>query len=134
MANSSIGAGKSSLTYNSVNITQYVSQADLDAAINQIDVTNLASTGGESLPDLPEWRISAQGFWDATVDATLAPDVITPGTKRTAIMTFTDAAATTITYTWTTKATLGNFKWSSSPRAAKTFSCEIVLSGAPVRS
>lgn len=134
MPNPVKGATNTTCTYNSNDLTSFCSQADLQATLDSIDVTNLASTGTETISPITTWTIPLQGFWDATVDGYLAPDAVTPGTKRTAVITFTDAASSTVTYTWTSNAEVGNYQISSQPKQAITFSAELRLSGAPVRS
>jgi hypothetical protein len=126
--------GNVTVLYNATQIEDYCSQADLDATMNSIDVTNLGSTTAESISDFPEWKINLSGFWDATIDGVLAPDAVTPGTKRNCTIVLTDAAAGTVSYAWTANAELGSWQIQTAPRAAKTFSCVLNLSGAPTRT
>lgn len=134
MANPTKGAGKVAVTFNGTAIKQYCNQADLNAVLNQIDVTNLNSTGVESISAFAEWTIALGGFWDATFDAVIAPEAVTPGTKRTAVIAYTDSASTTVTYTWTSNAEIGDYKITSTPSDAIKWSATLRLSGAPVRS
>jgi len=123
--------------YNAVPLELYCSQADLSSTLSQLEVTDLASTAKEYITDLPEWRIRLQGYWDSTMDTAIAVDAVTPGTKRTAYISFNDDA-TTITYTWTAAAgvgaEIGSYQITGSATAALTFSAELILSGAPVRA
>lgn len=134
MASPTKGAGKVNITFNGTNIKSYCNQADLNAVLNEIDVTNLASTGAESISAFPKWDIALGGFWDATFDAVIGPEAVTPGTKRTAIIAFTDAASSTVTYTWTSNAEIGDYKITSTPTGAIGWSGTLRLSGAPSRS
>lgn len=134
MANPTKGAGKVAVTFNGTAITSYCNKADLDAVLDQIDVTNLASTGAESISAFPKWSINLGGNWDATFDAVIGPEAVTPGTKRTAVIAFTDSASSTVTYTWTSKAEIGNYTITSTPTGAIGWTAVLALSGAPSRS
>lgn len=122
------------VTYNAQNITQYCNQADLNSTLEELEVTNLASTGKETLTGFAEWTIALGGFWAALLDGYLAPDVVTPGTKRTASIAFEDGA-TTVTYTWTSNAEIGDYAITSSATGGATgWSATLRLSGAPTRT
>lgn len=121
------------VTYNSNALTAYCNQADVAAAIDQLDVTDLASTAKESLTGFAEWTISLGGFWDATIDGYLAPDAVTPGTKRTAVIAYNDDT-TTVTYTWTSNAEIRNYNISAQVGSPLTWTAELMLSGAPGRA
>jgi hypothetical protein len=126
--------GNVTVTYNSNAITAYCNSADLAATIAALDATDFASTGKEYVNDTPEWSISLSGHWDSTLDGYLAPDAITPGTKRTGVIAFTDSGSTTVTYTWTSNAEIADYTVSASTGALITWSGTLRLSGAPVRS
>jgi len=128
------GAGNTTVMYNGNDITAYCNQADLNATLESLDVTNLASTGTETISPLTTWEIQLQGFHDATIDGYLAPDAVTPGTKRDASIEFVDASSASVTYSWTANADLSNWKIGSQPKAARTFGATLKLSGAPTRS
>lgn len=123
--------GNTTVTYNSQNITQYVTQADLDRTLDQLDTTDLASTAKESIAGDETNKLAMQGNWRAALDAIIAPDVGS-GTKRTAVIAYTDGA-TTVTYTWTTNAEIENYSIKSPANGLRTFTCDLMLSGAPVR-
>lgn len=120
------------VTYNSVNITGYCSQADLSATIERLDVTTLASTAKESIAGDAEWTIALSGSWESALDTALAVDAVTPGTARTAVITFEGASAT-VTYTWTSKAEIQDYKITSATGAFIAWSGTLSLSGAPTR-
>lgn len=124
--------GNAAVSYNSNNITQYLDSADLEATIDQLETTNLASTAAESTAGDPSWSISMSGMWDNTIDAIIGPDAVTPGTKRTAVMTLTGSSAT-VTYTWTSNAEIGDYSINSAVGDFIKFSCTLTLSGAPTR-
>lgn len=127
------GATHTTCTYNSNALTAKCNQADLQATLDNLEVTNLGSTGKEYLTGTTEWTIRLQGYWDATLDGYLAPDAVSPGTKRTGVITFNDGT-TTVTYTWTSNAEIANYQIQSQPSQAITFTAELRLSGAPTRS
>jgi hypothetical protein len=121
------------VSFNGTDITAYCRKADLDAAISQIDVTNLASTATETIASDPTWKINLEGHWDNALDAVIAPEAVTPGTKRTAIMTLEGTSAT-ITYTWTSNAEIENYKITSTVGEFIGWSGTLSLSGAPGRT
>lgn len=120
------------VTYNSQNITQYCNQADLQTTLEEIETTNLASTGQESIAGNPTWTIALGGDWAAALDAILGVDAVTPA-KRTASIAYTDGA-TTVTYTWTSKAEIGAYAIPSSVATTIKWTATLRLSGAPSRA
>lgn len=121
------------VTYNSTNITAYCSQADLEATVERLDTTNLASTAKESIAGDAEWSIKLSGQWATALDTAIMPDIVTPGTARTASIAF-DGGASTVTYTWTSKAELQDGSISSQTGNFIGWSATLALSGAPTRS
>lgn len=128
------GQGNTTVTYNSNALTNYCNQADLSATIEDIETTHFGSTGRESIAGTSTWSISLGGDFDSVVDGYLAPDAITTGTKRTAVIAFTDDGSTTVTYTWTSNAEIGDYSITSTPTGKIEWSATLRLSGAPTRS
>ena len=125
--------GNVTCSYNSNAITAYVNKTDLAAALAQIDVTTLADTGKANIVDASEWKFDIGGPWHPTLDGYLAPDAVTPGTKRTAVVTYSNGSST-VTYTWTSNAEVGNYQISAAPGGAITWTATLTLSGAPTRT
>jgi len=125
--------GNAVVSYNSNNITAYCDSAELSAAIEQLETTNLASSAAESTAGDPSWTISLSGMWDNALDAILGPDAVTPGTKRTASIALTGSSAT-VTYTWTSNAEIGDYTVTSAVGDFIKFSATLTLSGAPTRT
>lgn len=125
--------GNAVVSYNSNNITAYCDSAELSAAIEQLETTNLASSAAESTAGDPSWTISLSGMWDNALDAILGPDAVTPGTKRTASIALTGSSAT-VTYTWTNNAEIGDYTVTSAVGDFIKFSATLTLSGAPTRT
>ena len=125
--------GNVACAYNANVITAYCDGVDLDDAIDQLETTNLASTGKETISGDPKFSIKLSGMWDNAIDAILAPDAVTPGTRRTAYVTFTGSSAA-VTFTWTTNAEIENYTITSKTGAFITFSATLALSGAPTRT
>lgn len=97
-------AGKVTVTYDSVNITAYTNTAAIAASIAELDTTDLASTAMEYIPGLADWTCSLEvNNYVAAIDTAIMEDLVTPPTTlKTLVVVFTDAAAATVTYTWTT--------------------------------
>jgi len=142
MANDAVRSRQNvTLTYNGEDLTDYMNNASLDAALNQIEATVFSSTGVENLVDSTTWTIQFSGYWDATLDGYLAPDVITPGTIREAVIGFKDASGATVTYTWDPVASSGeqyamlqNFNVSAAIGSLLAKSNTLAVSGAPTRA
>jgi len=122
-----------SVTFNSTDITQYCSKAELDSTIEQLEVTNLASTAKEMISGDAEWSIPLEGMWEIALDNVLGPEAVTPGTKRTAVIAF-DGASQTATYTWTSNAEVEGYKVSGQVGGFITWTATLTLSGAPSRA
>lgn len=120
-------------TYNANALTAYCNTSALASALSTIDVTDFASTANEYITGFAEWTVPMGGHWDPALDAILAPDAVTPGTKRNFSIAFDDDT-TTVTYTWTANAEIENYTVdASSPTEGITWSCDLKLSGAPSR-
>lgn len=124
-------------TYNSSNITQYCMKTSLKAAADKLDATTLASTAKESVASDVDWSVAIDVNWDAALDTILAPDIITPGTKRTASLAITGSSQT-VTYTWTAGANSGaevsDYNIDSATGDLIKGSATISMSGAPTRA
>lgn len=128
-------AGNATVTYNSNNVTAYINDATLQMAIDELETTNLASTGKEFIPGMGDYTIDLPfAYWDSTLDGYLYADAITPGTLRTAAIAYTDSGGTTVTYTWTSKAFVTNYSIGGGATAVLGGSAALRLVGAPSRA
>lgn len=125
--------GNITLTYNSQNITSYATKTSLKAAADKLDATTLASTAKESVAADMDWSIAIELNWDAALDTILAPDIVTPGTKRTVALAIVGSSQT-VTYTWTSNGEIGDYSVDSSVGELIKASATLTLSGAPTRS
>lgn len=131
--------GNITVTYNGTDITAYCNTQEVEAAVNAIDTTNLASSAQESTPGSTEWSASIGGFWAKALDDVFGPDAITPPTTLRNLVVVIGASGSQATYTWTGSTTVGAFVSSytpggTDPNGMLTFSGTISVSGAPVRS
>jgi hypothetical protein len=125
--------GNITFTFNSVALTNYMNSADIDAALDMLDTTNFGSTAKEEIADDTKWGFSTGGLLDIAVDNALCPEMITPGTYRTAVITY-DLGAQTVTLTWTSKALVSNYKVSGKVGDLQSWTADFSLSGAPLRA
>lgn len=122
------------VSYNGTDITSYCDKATLDAAAETVNVTNLNSTADEFIVTHANWSVPIGGPFDLTLDGVLGPDIVTPGTARTAYIEF-QAGANTTRYTWTTNAYLENYKAEApNPNEAHRWEATLRMSGAPTRA
>lgn len=133
MVNAAKGAGNVECTWNAHVITEYCDTAGIQDQINQIDVTNLASTDNEYLTGFGAWTSPLGGNWDSVIDGWIGLDARDKAVRTFAIA-FTDAAAATVTYTWTLAAMITNYQITTTPTAAHKWTATLTLSGAPVRA
>lgn len=124
------GRGNTSVTFNSVDITNYCNTADLEMTVDRLETTHFGSTGAESIAGDTTFSISVGGDWEVALDTALAPEAITTGTLRTAIIAF-DGASQTVTYTWTSLAEIESYSISSAASDKITWSGTLTLNGAP---
>jgi hypothetical protein len=127
------GPGNVTVLYNSVDITQYCDQADLDAAIEQLEASHLASTANDTVTGFATWSINVGGPWSNVLDNALGPDAVTPGTKRNASIAYKHGS-NTVTYAWTSNAEIASYKISGAVKAVHKWSGKLQLSGAPART
>jgi len=129
------GAGNVTVTYNSNEITNYLSQVQLQGVISELEATHMGSTAEEYVPGLASWSATIDLIgWDSTVDGYLAPDIVSPGTKRTCAIAFTNGG-TTVTYTWTSEAFITSFSLQAAPsEIIGAAGIQLRLNGAPARA
>lgn len=127
-------AGNTTVTYNGTNITQYLDENTLDAVVNEIETTNLASTGAETSPGTTKWSVKGGGSWAKALDDVLAPDAITPPATLRTMVVVIGATGATATYTWTTNAFISNYSIVSNAKEVQKWSGTISVNGAPTRS
>lgn len=127
--------GNTTISYNSNAITSYVTQADLERTIDQLETTSLGDTAKTFIAGDADNKLTLSGNWSVTLDGYLAVDAGS-GTKRTVVIVYTEGAAT-VTYTWAASGSNGgeieNYAIQSPANGLRTFSCDLKLSGAPSR-
>ncbi|KKN74769.1 hypothetical protein LCGC14_0386620, partial [marine sediment metagenome] len=64
--------------YDGTDITAQMHSIRLEAAINQWDATDFASTGAEFGSGLAKWRLPLKGHWEPDWDGVVMPDAVTP--------------------------------------------------------
>ena len=122
-------AGNITLTLGGTSFTSAVSDLQLQAAVAELETTNLASTAQEYIPGLASWDGSF-----TIVNHTTALDTVLYGmlsTMATAVLAFTDAAAATVTYTWTSLAFVTGYNVGGSPSGTLGSSPTIRFAGPP---
>jgi hypothetical protein len=127
--------GNITVTYNSNALTSKLNQASIEAIVNAIDVTNLASSAGQSIPGLANWSVPVGGFWDSTLDGYLGPDAVSPPSTLRTLVVVVGPSGSQATYTWTTNAFISNYKFGAdNVSGALTWTGTLAVSGPPTRS
>lgn len=122
--------GNITCTFNSVALTNYMNQAELGMAVDRLETTHFGSTGAESIAGDTTFTFSMGGDWDTALDTALAPEAITTGTARTAVIAFVGSTGT-VTYTWTSKSEVQDYTITGAVGDKITWSATLVLNGAP---
>jgi len=121
------------LTYNSNNITAYCDQSTMDATVEAIETTNLASSATSTSPGDTTYSYDIGGDWDLALDAILGPDAIDPSTLRTFVAAIGESGSVA-TYTWTSGAFPSNYKVTAQAGANLKWTATLNLTVAAVRS
>ena len=128
-------AGNITVVYNSFSMTPYLTDTSLEMIVNAIDTTNLASTGGEQIPGVTDYRVPVSGDWAKALDDVLAPDAISPPTTLRTLVVTVGPGGSVATYTFTNKAFVGQYSFKpDNPKGKLTWSGQLEISGAAVRS
>lgn len=124
-------AGNVTFSLAGTDITDNLSEAQLNAAVAELNTSNLGSGDEEYEP--------GQRSWDGTftvVNWTKAIDTIlynATTTKATAVLTATDSGSNTVTYTWTSEAFVTGYSVGGAVGDLVQTSPTIRFSGAPAR-
>lgn len=128
-----------SVTYNSVDVTAYCSQGDVEAVVAEIDATNLASVNAESEPGSTDWRVRCSGMLEKSSDDVFGKEALgQPSTLRNLVITV-GPSGTRTTFTWTGTTLEGAFINNytiqpTEPTQLINWQAELGISGGPVRS
>lgn len=121
------------LSYAGTALAAYLDQASIDAVVEAVETTNLASTATETTPGNTTWSSKIGGSWAKALDDVLGPDAVTPGTLRTCVIVV-GASGAQATYTWTSKAFISNYTIDAKAGDTLKWSGTLNLTGSPVRS
>lgn len=127
------------LTYNSNNITSYLDTASLEATVEAIDTTTLASTAQEKTPGATSYSVPIGGFWAKALDDILGADAVSPPTTLRTFAYQIGPVGNRVTYTWTGSATVGAFISdykvdASDPMGVIKWTGTLTISGSPTRA
>lgn len=132
------GAGNITVTYNAVDVTAYLNQAELATTVAELDGTNLASTAMGYAPGLPGFTLSLGGDWVKALDTVFGVDALSPA-RRTVVIKITDENAAWVQYGWTNTGGYGfgfitGFSITGNATGKIEHSPSIRLSGLPQRT
>ena len=131
------GAGNISVLYNSVELKNYINEAELAATIAELEATHLGSTAQMYSPGLASFTLTLKGDWVKALDDALGVDSISP-TMRACTIKFTDENANWVQYAWT--ATGGNgafitgYSISTNATSKTEHAPSLRISGLPTRT
>lgn len=96
--------------YAGIDITQYCTRADLEALVNQVDATTLASEFIETAPGGVNWSVNLAGLLAKEIDDILGKDVLSPpGILRSLVVTVGGSTRCGTTYSWSNNSAVGAF-------------------------
>lgn len=132
------------VVYNAVDITPHLNTASLQATVEAIDSTNLASAAQEQSPGPTAWSVPVGGDWVKALDDALGPDAVTPPANQRALVVRIGPAAPAgqrVIYTWAggdpyEGAFISDYQIAANAQGANllTWSGTLTASGTPVRS
>lgn len=132
-----ISEGNYTVVYGGVNMTQWITASDIEALVNVIDATNLASEFTETAPGGINWRVNCAGFISKETDDFFGKDAVSPpATMRNLNITIGHWPCTT-TFTWIGTSAVGAFisNYKIGPndplKEGTTFRAELGISGGP---
>jgi hypothetical protein len=133
--------GYTTIGYGGTDITQYCTQADLEALVNEVDATNLASTGPETAPGGTTWLVNIAGKLTRESDDILGRDAVTtPDTLRSLTVTVGAGSRCGTTYGWVGAEGVGAFvsDYKIGPndplKETTMWTAKLGVSGGPARS
>lgn len=134
MANAVKAQRNIEVEYNGIDITANLNSTALDATVNQIDTTTLASDGNEKTPGSTNWSVDVGGNWTKAIDDAVGPDAVSPPDELRTLVVKVGKTGAAVTYTWTNNSFIGNYKIEArDPSGVLTWSGTLAVSGAPVR-
>lgn len=127
------------VTFDSLDITQYLDSASLDMTVEQVDTTTLASSGLEISPGMPGFKVPVGGPWAKALDDKLGAQASNPSSTLKTLSVQIGPVGNRVTYTWTSSGTVGAFVGNykidfSDPKANFKWDGELAVSGAPTRA
>lgn len=124
-------AGNVTVTFNGNNISAYLNDAQVTMAWEELEKTNLASTGKEFMPGLADVTMSLPlAFLDATLDGYIYAawgTLVTTSIAR-------DDGDTTVTYTWTTNSFITGYDFGAPAAAIQGGQVALRCNGLPSRA
>jgi hypothetical protein len=131
--------GNVAITYGALALAQYMDGGSLEATVEAVETTNLASSGQETTPGAPAFSVPISGFWAKALDDVLGADATNPPTTLKNLVVQIGPVGNRVTNTWTGTGTTGAFVSDykidfSDPMGMLKWSATLNCSGAPARA
>lgn len=121
-----LSAGNFSFTFDSLDTSSQLDQADLEEVVAELEATFANANGATaSEPGLKTFKINASGAWSKALDVKMRG-----AGKKTAVLTI-GSSTELVTYTWTTQAFVTNYKRTMASKERLNWSATFNLSGLP---
>ena len=129
-----IGPG-TRVIYDGQDITVYVHEFQLEAAINQINLMNLAVADHTERKGigLAKWRLALRGWWHHTWDGLVMADAVNHASRKPVQVRVQDYTGVTVIYAWD-KASIARVGIGTKVDEALGYDAELLLSGRPTRT
>jgi hypothetical protein len=126
------------ITFDSLQISNYMNDASLETTVETIDTTTFASTGAENSPGMPSFQVPVGGIWRKALNDKLGAQSADPDGLKTLVIQV-GPSGERVTYTWTASSTVGAFIGDykvdfSEVKGIIKWSGTLQVSGAPVIS
>lgn len=131
--------GNVAITYGALSMAQYLDGGSLEAVVEAVETTNLASAGQEKTPGAPSFSVPVSGFWAKALDDVLGADATTPPTTLKGLVVQIGPVGNRVINTWTGTTTTGAFVADykidfSDPNGMLKWSGTLMCSGVPART
>ena len=129
-----IGPG-TRVIYDGQDITVYVHQFQLEAAVNQFELTNLAVADHTQRKGigLAKWRLALRGWYHHTWDGLMMADAVNHAPRKPVQVRVQDHTGVTVIYAWD-KASIARVGIGAKIDAALGYDAELLLNGRPDRT
>lgn len=127
------------ITYDALQISDYMDDGSLETTVEAVETTTLASSGMETSPGMPSFKVPVGGIYRKALNDKLGVQSASPPSSLKTLVVQIGPSGERVTYTWTASTTVGSFVGNysidfSDTKGVIKWKGELAVSGAPVLS